>query len=193
MGTELEGRELDEWDFGNPFDSGLSAQESEARMMAQLNVEGLQILSTIGSFFDSLFVSAEAKVSQDISDKDSSGKVTAETAANIEIGFNLGDFFSNYSMNDDGTANFHSAPFTIETSVTELTSVSMSKTVKINPILDFTGTGSIKTNTSTGETTLNGRGTIGVNDNGLFVSGSYNTSTSSSNYSAGLRTEVKTP
>ena len=196
LGVELEGLELG--DYPDLFESNIGAQESENRLLAQISAEAMVIASEVSTLLDSFFAKAEVSVSKDVANNSSSNGSSSSTANvktkySVEITSNLPEYFSNYSVSQDGIIDFHSDMFNVETDVNSSADTTFKGTLPIGEGFDITSTGSLSTNLENGETTVTGRVTGGVRDNGVYFQGSSNITTGSTRVETGVRGSASTP
>ena len=188
LGVELEGKELS--DPPDPFDPNLTNEEAEQAMYGQVTEDALVIASEGGSLLDNLYLAFGINFSSNAANNDDGvSKLSSnlEKKYEVSIGPNLESYFSNYSVDSDGNITFTQPLFMIDVKEEENTVTSLKGTIKVSPVADVTLTAQYSVNSENCEEKVKGRATLGVRDNGLFVSGQYNNDTGESEVKAGLR------
>ncbi|WP_165944081.1 RHS repeat domain-containing protein, partial [Aquimarina spinulae] len=187
IGIELEGLEVDT--FPVP-------ELDEAKVYSEISHEVKAIAAYIARGFDKLFFSGSGKATQNAyksGDKSGTMLTTVNTKLTAEVGFNLEKYINDIQESPDGTAIMSNTPMVIAKFKKEVYfETSLKGSFKATPVADVTLEGKEKIDIFTGKTTIKARGTFGIKENGIFVSGS-TSSDNSSKMEAGLRLKVKTP
>jgi len=190
MGVELEGLEAVEFD--DLFSDEFTAEEAEQGALGQMGIAFTAMMAEMGSNLDNLFVNISGIFKKDVVDKNGTGTALSTTAS-IEGGPNVEEALTNYTINQNGEAEWNSSLLTFDAGIkTELTNTA-TLTAKVTPVADLTVKTKSSTNVQTGETTFSGQATFGVKNNGLSVKASQNVNTGSSKVDAGLSGSIKTP